>query len=308
MNPTATDLIERQARRSTVLDRIRQIGRDGEAAVVHEFQSKAAVDPMSSPLTPAPGYWQLYDVFERNVALSRIGGAEVPFATAATVVTAAPTAYWVGFGTAKPVSASTLASVDLDPFKVASILVLTREMLRASGERADAALSRVLVNAARSAVNSALFSSAAAVPNTSPAGLGAGITAVESSGTTDDAIFADVLALLDGMAAPTLVAALPLALRIRAAFGGAEELSLVVSPEAGDVVWAIDENAVAYALGALNVTASDSAVIEMDDGPAQPAQLVSLWQSDSTALRTEVAANWEVVRSEGVAALDMGGS
>lgn len=287
--------------RPTVLSLVRGIALHKDRALEHEM--KAAVDPISSPLSGEPGYYSLIERFERTAVLPRINGALVPFSSTAATVSTSPSAFWVGAGLAKPVSAAAFGTAKMDPLKAAGIAVISKELVRTSGERADAAIEAALAGAARRAVNASLLSDDAAVSTVSPGGLAAGLVAIDSTGTDDTSIFGDVLALLDGLENPVLVASLGYALRIRHAFGGAPELPVIVAPEAGDLVFAIDELAVAYSLGGLNVNASEHAAIEMSDGPSQPATLVSMFQTNSVALRVEIYANWSVINSAGVRVL-----
>lgn len=106
---------------------------------------------------------------------------------------------------------------------------------------------------------------------------------------------------------PTIVASLPFALRIQAALRGADALSVVVAPEAGDLAFAVAENALAYAIGGIDVSTSENATLQMVDNPTTgPTEAVSMYQSDSTALKVVTTVNWQAVGP--VAALDFGGS
>jgi hypothetical protein len=175
--------------------------------------------------------------------------------------------------------------------------VLSKETLRASGDRADSALMSLLEQSAVRALNSTLLSDDAAVANVSPAGLGAGLTPIESSGMDDASLFTDALELLDGLVRPTLIASLAGALRLRAALGaGGELVNIVVAPEAGSRVFAIEQGAVAYAFGGIDVQSSEQAALQMNDAPSgDPANLVSMFQTNNVALRVDAVANWTVV-------------
>jgi hypothetical protein len=307
MNATAAGLIQRAADRleGTALDLIRGVAIDETTALEHNIASKAAVDPTDSPLSGRRGYWDLFDAFQARAVLDRIGGAEVPFATDASVMVTPPPAAWVTAHGAKPVGKAAIARVNLAPLKVASLLVLSRETVRGSGGRADQALRTSIAAAASRAVNTTLLGAAAAVADESPAGLAAGLSVTPSTGLSDAQVFDDVLGLVDGFDRPTLVASLGPALRIRAALRGADELPVIIAPEAGSLVFAVDEFAVAFALGAIDVAASEHATLAMSDEPGSPAQQVSMYQTNSVALRVDVHANWTVARPGGVRVLDL---
>jgi hypothetical protein len=297
-----------QIERRTVEDTIRQIVTDKAFAIDHQINAtaKAAVDPSDTGLTSTAGYWKLIDRFQARSVLERIGGVEVPFSTPASVLTDPPAAYWVGRGKPSPVSKAGIARVNLDPLKLVSLLVQSAEVIRGSGERADRELTRAIANAAASAVNTTLLSTAAGAEDESPAGLGYDLTPIASSGLSDGELFDDLIGLVAGMDRPTIVASLPFALRIQAALRGADALSVVVAPEAGDLAFAIEENALAYAIGGIDVSTSENATLQMADNPSEgPTTAVSMYQTDSVALKVVVTVNWEVVGP--VAALDFGG-
>lgn len=306
MNATARGLIERAADRmdGTVYDLVRGIALDSSLRIHHSIATKDAVEPSDGPLSARRGYPDLHDAFLAEAVLPRVGAAEIPFATPSAILTGPPTAAWVTRGEAKPVTKATIAKAKHDPLKVSAITVLTTESLRWSGPDADAALRRTLAYAATTAVNGTFLSAVAAETDESPAGVAFGLTPLASSGD----VFEDLTGLLDGLRAPTVVASLTNALRIRAATLNASELPVVVAPEAGSTVYAIDRFAVAFSLGRIDVDASEHAAIAMSDEPDAPAQLVSMFQTDSRAVRVSVFANWTVVRPDGVRVLEMEGS
>jgi hypothetical protein len=69
----------------------------------------------------------------------------------------------------------------------------------------------------------------------------------------------------------------------------------------------VDPNYVAVALGSAQVSTSTNATIEMEDAPSDASaptvsgqNLVSMFQSNSAAVRAFVEANWKVIRPEAV--------
>ena len=83
-------------------------------------------------------------------------------------------------------------------------------------------------------------------------------------------------------------------------------LPAIVNPNVGNQIVLADLAEVAYAAGALEVDLAEGAAVEMRDDPAGSAttptgtSLVSLWQTNSVALKTLRFANWQVVRGASV--------
>jgi hypothetical protein len=280
---TSAEEAVRQGRARFTIDRIRHVG-------IH----KAAVDP-SDPtvaLAGAPDYDHLVSAIADQLVLTRTGAIRVPFGAPVTVATAPPTATWIAAFGAKPASKAALRRVTHEPLKVASILPLSDEVLRWPGVAADAEIRRALVSAAAAAINTKLLSSDAAEDGVSPAGLGAGL---EVRTTTMGNLAEDIFNLVAGMRAPTLIASLVGALRIRNVLNGAEGLPIVIDHAAGTLVYAVDAGALAYSLCDVEVLASNQASIALNDDPdAQPSTLTSAWQTDSTFFRVSQYAAWTV--------------
>jgi hypothetical protein len=317
MNPTVNKLIERQAEREyeaerarrisskTAIGRIRDIVLSEGAATEHWMLQKAEVDPHTSPLDGLSGYHQLISQIERRSVLSQIGGAWVPFETQASVLTTPAATYWVDRGNPKPISTFGLANVKLAPTKVSTIVVLSHDALLFAGAPADDDLERQLASGVAGGLNATLLGAGAGTPDVEPAGILNGITPIPATGLSDSEIFADLIAALSGTLRPTVVASLPIALRIRAALGaGAGDLRVVIAPEAGSTAVIVDERAVAFSVGALDIAESGQTSLSMSDSPEAPSTLVSMYQTNSVAIRAEIYANWEVVRPAGIAAID----
>jgi hypothetical protein len=310
MTPSAEHLITRAAgTMGTAHDYVRAVALSPGFAL----EQRAAVTANdTSVLAGRPGYKELLGLVERDSVLANIGGVEVPFGATAAVATTLPEPVWVGRGSTKPATAAPFVSLRLDPRTVACLLVASKETIRASGVRADAALSRLLTQAAVSALNTALLSDDEEVEDLSPAGLAFGLTPVTLLGLDDADIFEASLALLDGLVRPTLVGSLAAVLRIRAALGaGGELVNVVVAPEAGSRVFAIEAGAVAYSFDGIDVQTSESATLQMSDSPTDnPATGVSMFQTNNVALRVDARANWSVVGTVRVLsmAMDVGSS
>jgi len=108
---------------------------------------------------------------------------------------------WVGEGGVIPLTRFTLSSATLNRYKLAAITTMTREIADRSSPSIQAIVQDALREAYAVVLDAALLSSAAAVTNVRPAGLqvGAG-TGAGTAGGGEDAVRADVLAMMSGLA------------------------------------------------------------------------------------------------------------
>lgn len=107
----------------------------------------------------------------------------------------AATGYWVGQSKSIPVSKADFMDVNLTPLKVAALAVVSKELLRDSSPSAERLVRDALVQASAQKVDSTFLSTDAAVAGVSPAGILNGLTAGTSNGTDIDGVIADVKAL-----------------------------------------------------------------------------------------------------------------
>lgn len=251
----------------------------------------------------------------------------VPFRVPLVGQTAGGTGYWVGEGKAKPLTQFAFSRTVLEPFKVANIAVLTDEVLRNSNPAADVLVRDSLVNALRERLD-LTFASADAATAVSPAGIYNGVSPIVSTGNPD----ADIQAVLAQFIAANLtpsnavwimstMTALVLSMR-KNALGNAEYpgitmnggtfagFPVIVSEYADDTIALVKADEVYYGdEGGFAVDMSREASLEMSDNPAHnsdtptPAQLVSLFQTNSVAFRAERYISWAKRRPAGVAYL-----
>lgn len=240
------------------------------------------------------------------------------------------TAYWVGQGKAKPVTALAFGA-DTIPFaKVATIAVITQELARFSDPKAEAIVRDSLADAVIERIDTDLFDpDKAAVANVSPAGLLNGVapTAVGPIDPADPETIACALMALWAPWDATNLGARPayyttpavarmLAFR-RYALSG-QSVYPQMTPTGGSIDGVpvrvsqylannggsggapfilVDENEIYLADdGSVTVDASEQASIEMSDTPAgssnptvaaSSVNLVSMWQTNSIAIRAE---------------------
>lgn len=244
----------------------------------------------------------------------------------------AATAYWVGEGKAIPVTSMDFSDVTLTSLEIDALAAITKKLVRESSPAAEMLVRDGLVQAVRQKIDTTFLSTAAAVTGVSPAGLLNGLSAGSASGYDADALRADIAALYAGFIAaknatglywvmgPSLAKQVSL---MRNALGQREfpDLSQSGGTLEGDPV-VVGDNVGAgdfillkpsdiYKIGdrGISVSVSDQATIEMDTAPtgdagvptAQSANMVSMFQSNSVAIKVTLPMNYAKRRSSAVA-------
>ena len=264
----------------------------------------------------------------------------IPFNVRIAGQTSGGAGYWVGEGAPKPLTAFDFTATELRWNKVANIAVLTEELIRFSNPSAERLVRDALAGALIERIDIDFIDpSNTAVTNVRPASITNGATEIPSTGTAGDAdsIRADIQALW----APFIAARNPprsavyimdsttaLALSMmRNPLGQGEFPGLtmnggmfmgvpvivsdylpvdstggmIVLLNARDV-WLADD-------GQVTIDASREASLQMDNAPtnnsatATGSTMVSMYQTNSVALRAERYINWARRRDSGVAYL-----
>ncbi|SFQ82030.1 phage major capsid protein, HK97 family [Nitratireductor indicus] len=263
----------------------------------------------------------------------------VPFRTPLIGQTGGGQAYWVGEGKPKPLTAFDFSRTTLDELKVATISVVTEELLRKSSPSADMILRDALAAAVAERIDTDFIDPAkSASAGVSPASITNGVTPVTSSGNDADAIREDVRALMATFVAannpPTsgvwiMASATALALSLmvnplgQAEFGGISMnggtfmgLPVIVSEyfapvSAGGYVALVNASDIYFAdEGGVMIDVSREASLQMLDNPTNDTvtptatSMVSMWQTNSVAFRAERILNWAKRRASAVAVLD----
>ena len=255
--------------------------------------------------------------------------------------TAGGAGYWVGEGKAKPLTSFNFARLTLPPLKVANICVLTMESIRFSSPKSDTIVRDQLAAALKERLDLDFITPAkTAVAGVSPASVTNGAPSIVSSGDDADAVRLDIRSLIAKYMAAnnpptsgvfimgsTVAAALtsmtnPLG---QAEFAGMTmtggvlfglpviasdyvPAAVVVLINASDIYLADD--------GEITIDSSNEASLEMSDAPTGSSitptatQLVSMYQTNSVAIRAERVINWMRRRTQSVAYLtsaDWGG-
>lgn len=262
----------------------------------------------------------------------------IPFNVRIAGQTSGGQAYWVGEGAPKPLTAFDFTATELRWNKIATIAVLTNELIRFSNPSAERLVRDGLAAAVIERADIDFIDpNKTAVANVSPASITNGATAIPSSGSTADDVRADIQALwapfIAARNAPRnavyiMDSSTALALSLMQNPLGQSEFPgltmnggtfmgvpvvvsdyLPVSSAGGMVVlvnasdiWLADD-------GQVTIDSSREASLQMLDNPTNnsatgtPTTMVSMFQTNSTAFLAERYINWARRRASGVAYL-----
>ncbi|HBZ7302651.1 TPA: phage major capsid protein [Klebsiella pneumoniae] len=253
----------------------------------------------------------------------------VPFNIRITAQTSGGSANWVGQGKAKPLTRFDFEPITFSFAKVAAIAVLTDELIRFSNPAADELVRNALAEAVIARLDTDFINPAKAeVPNVSPASITNGITAIPSTGNPDDdaaaAFGVFVAADLQPNGAVWLMSstnALALSMRKNALgqkeypemtlLGGTfQGLPAIVSQYVGNQLVLVNAPDIYLADdGGVAVDMSREASLEMESAPTGDSvtptgtELVSMFQTNSVAIRAERWINWKRRRTAAVAVI-----
>lgn len=264
----------------------------------------------------------------------------VPFNIRLIEQTQGGTGYWVGQGAPKPLTAFGFAPLTLGFTKVASISVITEEIARFSTPSAEQLVRDGLRDALVERIDRDFIDPAeAGTANVQPASLTNGLVALTSAGTSADNARADLANIVADFVAANqnvegIVIIMPTALALALSFmvnslgqrefpdltmqgGRINGLPVITSQYAanasggGNLVIAVNAREVLLADdGQVTVDASREASLQMLDNPtnnagtANPTTMVSMWQTNSIALRAERFINWAKRRTTAVVYMD----
>jgi hypothetical protein len=260
----------------------------------------------------------------------------VPFYYPVVTQATGGTAYWVAEGSAKPMTKPTWSKTELTPLTIAGLAAVTLQALRFSSPSAEIALRDDLTAAVIEAIDTAFIDPAnSGTAGAKPASISNGISGTAAStGGDADAIRADARAamlvfvtaknpLTSGVWIMSGANALGLSLMVNALgqpeFPGLTVnggtfmgLPVIVSQAAGTTVTLVNAGDIWLADdGGVNVDVSGEASLQMVDNPtgtstgSDPveATLVSMFQTNSMAIRVEKFINWARRRATGVATI-----
>lgn len=265
----------------------------------------------------------------------------VPFNVRIPGKTGSGTAGWVGEGYAKPVTSSAYDAMTLGFSKIAAISVITEELARFSDPSVQALVRDDLAEAVIERMDIDFINPAKAAgtgASLSPASITNGVTPIPSTGLDADGVRADIAALwavADGINLPVGSAVYitdaktarmlsmmrnPLGGReftgVTMAGGDLDGVPLIVSnyvpSDAGGSLFILAFASEIYLAddGVVTIDVSREASILMDSAPNMNsgtptgAQLVSMFQTNSLALRAERYVHWKKRRAQAVAFLE----
>ena len=264
----------------------------------------------------------------------------VPFNVRIPSQTVGGDGYWVGQGAPKPLTAFGYSYVSLGYTKVAAISVITKELARFSTPSAETLVRNQLTAALIDRIDTDFVDPGHAVAaNVSPASITNGLVALTSAGTSAANVITDLTAIIGAFVeghynATSLVLIMPntlaLALSLMTNSLGQPEFpamtvnggtlkgipvitsqyaanvsgggNLVIAVSAKDIFLADDGN--------VTVDSSDQASLQMLDNPTNSAAsgtattMVSMYQTNSIALRAEREICWAKGRSDCVVYMD----
>ncbi len=289
--------------------------------------TKALVSDIDSDdMTPGTAAKAFFDrVWERSIFGQVPGWRMVDFNSQFQSITDGAVGYWVAQHQPVPISKATLAGDSLETLKIAALMVFTNEALRPETALAEARLLADMEYAIVAALNdTALDPSNAGVAGESPASLLNGATTV--TGTGDPS--ADVDGLIDAFQGDWEFAAFvsdPTTLTRLANFRDSNGTHMYpdIGPRGGALMGVpcyasrlspqdsnsgnlslIDPSGIAVAMDDLRITPSKDANIAMVDGDIDSnseLDMVSMFQTDATALKVVMRANWKIQRTGSVA-------
>jgi hypothetical protein len=246
-----------------------------------------------------------------STVLSFDGGGII---SAPGFVASAANAGFVAEGDPIPVRQLAVLPAQMTPHKLASIAVLSEEMLRSSN--AEVLIGDTLIRSAAAALDVALFGSAGPTA-AAPAGLRYNIAplAASAAGNPWDAYFSDAGTLIDALAAvggngPFVVVASPgrgVEMRLRALGDEGVPYLILGSVAIGDDLLAVAPAAIVAAIEPTpQIELSSATALVMNDAPivigggsASPAS--SMFQSDAIALKMRWRVSWALRAPGGVA-------
>lgn len=254
----------------------------------------------------------------------------VPFNVRIIGQTSGGAGYWVGQGKPKPLTKYDFAPTTLGWAKVAAISVLTEELVRFSSPNAETLVRNALAGSLTARIDTDFIDPAkAAVANVSPASITNGVTPIVSDGTDAATVLEDITAAMTTFVTANIdvtglvwimsaTTALRLSLMVNAdgtriypelSLNGGRFVGLpvITSQYAGTNVVLVHAPDIYLAEDQLVIDASREASLEMSDAPTNDsvtgagASLVSMFQTNSVALRAERFINWGKRRAAAVA-------
>lgn len=244
---------------------------------------------------------------------------KIPFNVRVTKITSGALAYWSGQTKLRPLSKASVAGETLRPLTLSAIIAATKESF--FNPDAEAVLQTDLLDATAAVLDETFLSDDPGVPDERPGGIADGAPSVAATGD----IAADLSALLSIFAGDldtaTLITTPAAAVRFALASGGNPQI--LVGPNGGnlfglpvlttrhmapgsngDRMMIVDAAGVTANFSGIEFSKSEVATLAMSDTPESEPELVSLFQTNTIGLKTNIFANWNVSRAGAVAVLE----
>ena len=320
MNPRKSDLSQHRLRR-VIADAVsektqgdpheyatRRWGADRPPPMIERAGVSGTVSGDASPF--ASESQAFFDSVSADSVVASMPLRKVPFHARLVSVTTPASASFTAEGLAKPVSRMALDAQGLEPRKVASLIVVSDELLRDT--QGEATIMNDLRRAISDALDSAFLSTSAATAST-PAGTLNGVS-ITAGGSDVQGSLGALLADFDGdtrrsvfIARASVFASIStnyprVSLGSNGFLLGLPALPSPFAP--ADRLILADAGLIAFASSGIEVRASKSANVEMDTAPvgrsnegespegSNPVSTISMFQTNCTSLRVEAWVNW----------------
>lgn len=262
-------------------------------------------------------------VREKSVLGGLVGTRPMAFNKRMLARTNGATGFWVGEAAPAPLLKPVLAGSTLEPRKVVALIACTAEALRAESPAVEAGLQTDLETGCVGALDTALLDSSNAGSDAMPAAITHGAPTVDATGDAAADLKALVSAFAGDMSSaylatdPDTATGLAMVRGANGSFlfpdagprgGSILGIPLLVShhslrDSSGGQIALIDASGIAVALEGIELSQSEQTSLAMSDSPSSPATMVSMFQTNTVALKAVMRANWENQRTGGVAVL-----
>jgi hypothetical protein len=272
----------------------------------------SALDTNVTALAPSPdaaaflALVRSREIFAQLPALRR-----VPLARGVVLQTSGASVAWIDEGQPIPVTKLVLGRASLEAAKLASILVITKDLAEFSDPSAERLIRDDLVGATGAAASLKFLSDDAAAGG-APAGIAEGITPTASAAD----VVEDLMTVIDGFPRLDSVAvAMPVAAYILlglTASGGPPflaGLNVIPTDAADGRIIAFDQSRIAFGDAGVAIDSTEHATVQMDSAPDSfesvdaDTVLVSLWQMNLLGLRAIRFLNWKRASDDAVAVI-----
>jgi hypothetical protein len=280
---------------------------------------KATIDALSRADIDPEARAFLGLAVERSVLGRLLGLRRVPFDIRVSAVASGALGHFVAEAAPVPLSRQVLEGSTLKPATVAGIVVCTKESL--GNPLAESLVQEDLLNAVAGVLDVAFLSADPGVPGERPAGIAHDAPSIAATGNLAD----DLASLLEIYGGDLLTSAFvttpAVAVRLALAAGGNPQIDLgpnggrlfgvptyttrhIAPTSNGSPLLMVDAGGIVANWESIELAQSGHTSLVMADNPTAPAQVVSMFQTNSIAFKSTVHAAWDVAREGSVAILE----